>query len=209
MANDWMLKHLTAATSIYQTAVDGELLQASASTEGYRRFLARLFGWEHGIELALTEIAGFEWELAGRTKSRIIADDLLALGMAPEEIVALPTCPDATSSITDPTRALGWLFVSERVSFAHGLAYHQLSGSVRKFASSYFDALLTRTAWLEVLRSIDRVCDDEAVVEQLIASATSAFRSKRGWLGTTARSTARVAPHPMNDQVARTKTAKS
>jgi heme oxygenase len=175
------------------------LIHVSSSVDGYRRFLARILGWERGLEIALTRVS--LW--ADRAKSRIIADDLLALGMTAEEVVAIPTCMDAVNAVTDATSTLGWLFAAEGVSFAHGMARHQLADSVRKHATAYFDSLQTRTTWLEVLRSIDEVCDEELASEQVITSATFGCRSKRAWLAaSSARPTGRVIALPKNDQIA-------
>ena len=83
------------------------------------------------------------------------------------------------------------------------MARHQLADFARKHATSYFDSLQTRTTWLEVLRSIDEVCDDELAAEHVITGATYGCRSKRAWLtASSARPTGRVIALPKNDQIA-------
>src|SRR5688572_16301407 len=128
MPDGWILKHLNAATGMYQSSLDDQLIRQSSSVVGYRQYLARAFGWERGLEAVLGHVPGFDWDSRSRAKSPLIAADLFSIGMTAEEVFALPSCMDAVDVVEDVPAALGWLFVSERVSFAHGMAYHQLAG---------------------------------------------------------------------------------
>ena len=110
----------------------------------------------------------------------MIAHDLFALGLTPDEVFALPVC-DAGERVETIANALGWLFVSERVAFAHGMVFHQLDATTRKTATTYFDLLLSRQAWFEVLRILDVQSTDPAAAERVITSASIAFRAQRAW----------------------------
>ena len=187
MAEPRIIGHLNAATRIYQASADEQLVREASSLDGYRLYLMRAFGFEKGLELALARVDLFDAELHARSKSPMIADDLFALGMTPDEVFALSVC-DASNQIETIADALGWLFVSERIAFAHGMVFHQLDATTRKTATTYFDLLLSRHAWFEVMRILDVQTRDPASADRVITSATLAFRAQRAWFATSAPS---------------------
>lgn len=185
MVEPKIIGHLNAATRIYQAAADEQLVREASSLDGYRGYLMRAFGFEKGLERALARVDDFDGDLHARAKSPVIADDLFALGLTTDEVFALPVC-DAAEHVETIADALGWLFVSERVAFAHGMVFHQLDALTRKTATTYFDLLLSRQAWSEVVRILDVQTRDPAAAERVITSASIAFRAQRVWFATSA-----------------------
>lgn len=176
------MKHLDAATGLYASQADQQVVRAIRSRESYRSYLERALGFERGLESALARAATFDFDVTARAKSPLIAADLVALGASTDEILKLPIC-DVAGDLHDSIDGLAWLYVAERASFAHALAAHHVKASMATNSTTYFDALLARTAWEHVLVALRRVDGDASAVEQLIASAVNAFRAQRVWFG--------------------------
>src|SRR5690242_21472011 len=91
MAERRFVGHLDAATRIYQTSADAQLVRACATLATYRDYLAKAHGFEKGIERAIGGV-GVDREGLVWAKSEAIAGDLVALGMRPQEVATLPVC---------------------------------------------------------------------------------------------------------------------
>ena len=109
----------------------------------------------------------------------------IAMGFAVAGLYFLRFWRDTGDRLFAFFAAAFWVFAAERVSFAHGLAYHRLDADVRIVATSYLSSLITRDGWFEVVPALARIADDPGAVEQVIASAIAAFRAQRAWLGET------------------------
>ena len=176
-----IIAHLTAATRIYQAAAESQLVRDASSATGYRWYLACLFGFERG----LVRVTHAGLDLGARIKTSAIAHDLMALDFTSAEVCSLPVC-DAPPMIRSVANALGWLFVSERMAFAHCTAFQHLDLWIRKSARSYIDLLLGRSGWLELVRLLDTRIADAEDAELVISSAVTAFRARRDWFSSNA-----------------------
>jgi heme oxygenase (biliverdin-IX-beta and delta-forming) len=92
------------------------LLRPDLSREAYQQHLARLLGFYHPVEQRLGECAQ-AWAACGldfsaRRKVGWLRADLLALGLRPEQLEALPECT-ALPMLSGLARAWGCLYVLE------------------------------------------------------------------------------------------------
>lgn len=84
------------------------------SIDGYRQLLERYLGFVEPAEDRLGQVVspGAVPDFPARRKSRLIRDDLVALGVDPATIAGLPRCDDFPD-MTPLPRALGCLYVLE------------------------------------------------------------------------------------------------
>jgi heme oxygenase len=175
--------HLQAATRLYTTSADTEVIRACLSIGSYRTYLASCWGFEAGLEHAASGLRD-RIEPRARWKSRLIAQDLEVLGLPAETIAKLPVC-DVTGSVSDPVTALGWMFVSERKTSAHAVALFSLGRDLpflRGRAVSYLEALRSKAGWQRLLTHLDQIALDPAIsFDRVTVAAVDAFRTQRAW----------------------------
>ena len=94
-----------------ETSVD--LSTGLKSLDGYRQLLERYLGFVEPAEDRLGEIvAGVVPDFPARRKANLLRRDLIALGVDPAAIAALPRCDDFPE-MTPLPRAMGCLYVLE------------------------------------------------------------------------------------------------
>ncbi|MEO8699582.1 MAG: biliverdin-producing heme oxygenase [Kofleriaceae bacterium] len=182
-----VLERLEAATRARHrdnAAVLEAVFSLNVSLETYRWFLARAYGFELPIDLMVASIqGGFEGSV--RSKSILAAGDLVNLGLDLAAVTALPVCRDVPSS-ADPATAYGWIYVAERSTLVHPLAFRHLLTRLPKqamFAGTY----LTRHAgavgsqWRLVGEALDRALSTEPAFDAAVAAAEQAFAAERSW----------------------------
>jgi len=181
------LARLDAATRNHHAEVDGywlDLMAQGVTRELYQAQLVRLYGFEAPLESALAYTPGFV--VADRrdlTRSGLIVQDLIAMGMRPAAAARLPQC-DEIHSFRDPIEALGWWYVSERGSQLYTSIRRHLVARIPDvanacaFLSSYDGVAAARWQQLGV------VLDQQAWKhghEGLVAAASAAFECTRRW----------------------------
>jgi heme oxygenase len=181
------LARLDAATREHHGELDGywlDLMAQGVTADHYRAQLVRLYGFEAPLESALAYTPGFA--VADRrdlTRSGLIVQDLIAMGMRPAAASRLPQC-DEIAPFHDPLEALGWWYVSERGSQLyssvkrHLVARQPELANACAFLSSYDGIAAARWQQLGV------VLDQQAWKhghEAMIAAAVAAFDCARRW----------------------------
>ena len=182
-----MLSLLEVETRAYHDAVDApwlELLLRDVTLERYIAQLVRTYGFEAPLEAALayTPQLGAAIDLRVRSRAGLIAQDLLALDVAP---VAIANIPQTTAIAPYPNigRALGWLYVVERASRLHCAVRDHLARLQPRVtgACTYLCAYrdVRERRWAELGDVLQRV--DERNRDELIAGAHDAFRAAQHW----------------------------
>lgn len=181
------LARLDAATREHHAELDGywlDLMAQGVTQSRYEAQLVRLYGFEAPLESALAYTPGFV--VADRrdlTRSGLIVQDLIALGMRPAMASRLPQCGDI-APFHDPIEALGWWYVSERSS--------QLYNSVKRHLVSRMPELAKACAFLSSYdgiaaarwQQLGAVLDQQAWKhgnEGFIIAAQAAFACAKQW----------------------------
>jgi len=119
-----------------------------------------------------------------RTRSGLIAQDLLALGMSAGTVTALPVCGDV-ASFKDAPEALAWKYVLERPTQLHSAIKRNL---VQRFpdlenAASYLSAShgVAGARWQQLGMILDDVAVRRHAAVAIISAARSAFRRMCDW----------------------------
>jgi heme oxygenase len=108
------------------------------SREAYRAVLVQFYGFYAPLEASLHRIEGLILALsdvAARRKAGLIARDLLALGLSPSELPALPRCGDLPA-LPDVAHALGCLYVLEGATLGGQIIARQLAAGPSVTADS-------------------------------------------------------------------------
>ncbi len=181
-----MLARLDAATRDHHAELDAywlDLMAQGVTTDRYSAQLVRVYGFEAPLESALAYTRGFV--VADRrdlTRSGLIVQDLIALGMKPAAASRL-----GQSTIAPfPTahEALGWWYVSERQSqLFNGVKRHLVSrlpqvASACAFLGSYDGVAAAR--W----QQLGTVLDAQAWKhghDVIISAARAAFEHALHW----------------------------
>jgi heme oxygenase len=182
-----ILHRLAAETRPHHASADADRisLMDAASEADYARHLARIYGFESGVEHALDGVRGLEPRITGpRKKAERLTHDLAALGMSARQVTELPRY---LVTICSPTQALGWMFVVERLTLLSGLIRRHLEArlpDVMPQASAYLSAYGPDTG--AKLRALGEECERHGrrcVTEPIamVAAANAAFRQQRLW----------------------------
>lgn len=178
----WMLLRLGLEAQQHHAAADEDRLSLMdvGSAADYRAQLARIYGFEAAVEVAVA----VHLDLRERAKARLLRRDLLALGCTETEIDSLPRC---VVRLASATQALGWYFVIERHTLLAGLIRRQLEhrllaevGHATSYLAAYGDTPGAR------FRSLCSTLDAHATQlpaypTLMVAAANEAFRSQRQW----------------------------
>lgn len=163
------------------------LRDRSATRDDYLRQLVVTYGFEAPFEIACSNIPGLAHaiDLRGRWRSPLIVQDLLALGMAPEDVANLPR--HAVVRFADPAEALAWMYIVERPTLIHGELCDELTrrsaaqrlSRATAYLGAYGGAASKR--WAELGIALDRVCVSDAVCRRVIDGAHAALCARRDW----------------------------
>ncbi|HEY5944123.1 MAG TPA: biliverdin-producing heme oxygenase [Kofleriaceae bacterium] len=180
-----MLLRLGLETYPHHAAADNDRLALMdvGSPDGYRAQLARIFGFEAGVEAALSGVLGAQL-VRDRAKADRLRRDMRAMGMTADDVAYLP---QYSLRLASAAQALGWLFVLERHTLIAGLIRRQLEyrfGSAVANATSYLAAYGASPG--ARFRSLCAALDDHAARRPdwpalVVAGAMEAFRSQRQW----------------------------
>ena len=182
-----MLARLDGATRDSHAELDAywlDLMAQAVTTDRYREQLVRVYGFEAPLESALAYTPNFV--VADRrdlTRSGLIVQDLIALGMKPAAASRLPQCMNI-EPFRDANEALGWWYVSERQS--------QLYNGIKRHLVSRFPELAQACAFLASYdgvaaarwQQLGTVLDAQAWKhghEPFVTAAKTAFECARRW----------------------------
>lgn len=121
--NESLLLQLNRATRRWHTRADEpwlQLLRPDVTTSDYVGQLVRMYGFEAPLEGAChyTPTLASSIESRHLRRAGLLAQDLLALGLTPSELAAVPQCVSITP-FKEIAEALGWLYVVERSTLLH------------------------------------------------------------------------------------------
>lgn len=188
-APPWMLLRLGLETGPHHAAADEDRLSGMevANVDGYRAFLARVFGFEVPVEQAVARVLGETAAVVRlHAKAERLRQDLLTLGLDREQIDRLPTCSPYIRTVP---QAAGWLFVIVRHTLVAGLVKREIVrrlGTEVHTAMSYLDASSERPgAKFRVLG--DALCSyaTQGPPNAIVAAAHEAFRAQHQWYAST------------------------
>jgi len=166
-----------------------ELMGTDVTRARYIDHLVALYGFEAPFEasIALTPGIGERLQLRQRSRSGLIVQDLLALGLTPSRIARLPQC-DLVVPFRDPPEALGWMYVIERATLLHDAVRHYLEDRLPLTgACGYLSAYdgIVGARWQELGRALDDVGNLPQAPEHIIAATRMAFACHRDWFAST------------------------
>jgi heme oxygenase len=190
MENVGVIARLSSETQLHHPDVDADLerLVAEPSTQAYRAWLLRQYGFLAPLEAALETTPHFDQALELRPRRKVprLRSDLLALGVSQPTISAAPTCSSVPATFSRVSIAMGWLYSVERSILHHGSAFRQLArvlpGDVA-FASSYLKCYEGNVGvmWRSFANALDNVCRRPEDASELVLGAQEAFRYLRRW----------------------------
>ena len=134
-----MLNRLDLETRDRHADVDGywlDLMASGVTRDQYKSVLMRIYGFEAPLESALVYTPHLVVaDRRERTRSGLIVQDLLALGITPGKITALPQCAGIVP-FEDPEEALGWKYVIERPTQLHSAIKRNVLSRVPEVANA-------------------------------------------------------------------------
>ena len=178
------LRLLDAETRDLHAEVDRhwlDLMASGVTRETYRAHLARVYGFEAPLESALAYTKQLVIrDRMDRSRSGLIAQDLLALGMSPHKLAALPQC-GGIMPFDSATEALGWKYVVERPIQLHSAIKRNVVSRLGEMASamSYLSAYdgIAPARWHQLGLLLDSLESDDKLVE----AARNAFVAMADW----------------------------
>jgi heme oxygenase len=162
------------------------LMAVNVRRGDYARQLEIAYGFEAPLEgaFAYTEGLAAIVDVRSRARAGLIAQDLLALGVAPSRLTRLPQC-FAITPFEHITEALGWMYVVERATLLHDSLRHSLLRRLpdARRASTYLAAAssVAGARWQRFGRALDKHSSD-AGARGIAAAAHRAFRRWRAWV---------------------------
>jgi len=159
-----------------------ELLLRDVTLERYIGQLVRTYGFEAPLEAALAYTPGLGalLDLRARWRAGLIAQDLLALDVAPSAIANIPQSPSIAPFATT-AQALGWLYVVERSSRIHEIVADHLVRWQPRCAGARTYLCAYRSVREQRWRELGEVLDEARPRTELIAAAHEAFRTAQRW----------------------------
>jgi len=170
------------------------LRDEDVTREDYVHQLIRTYGFECPFEAACSHTPGLGRMIAlrGRSRSMLIAQDLLALGV--DEVKAVPC--HAFAPFQDPAEALAWIYAVERPTLIHAEVCDRLTSRFGDLwrATSYLDAserdASKRRAELGI--ALDRLCVSDTICMRVIEAAHAGFHALIEWQRTSPPALQRV-----------------
>lgn len=186
-----MIERLNEETRGHHAEAESDfdlLFETETTPRHYLMFLIRVYGFEAPLESTLQMTPNLELmiDLKERTKAGCVAQDLMALGLRPNEIAELPQCL-AIPQFKGAAEALGWMYVIERTTLAHSVVRRHLltrlpreMRSASNYLSSYTGVVGTR--WRKFGATLDDVAHMPELANRIVAAANEAFRCQRRWI---------------------------
>lgn len=158
------------------------------SREAYGAVLARFYGFYAPLEAALAAVDGLALALAdlgARSKAGLLARDLATLGVAADQLGALPRC-GALPALPDVAHAFGCMYVLEGATLGGQLIARQLGGlgvtpeAGGAFYTSYGPAV--GPMWRSFGASLTAYATTPEREEAMVSTARATFAALEGWL---------------------------
>lgn len=183
-----MLSRLDHETRDYHADVDGywlDLMASGVTRALYKAQLVRIYGFEAPIESAFLYTPQLVIsDRRERTRTGLIAQDLLALGMSAAKIASLPQCSNI-APFEEPAEALGWKYVIERPTQLHGAIKRNLVSRVADIANAcaYVSASdgIAAARWQQFGLLLDDVVRRPGASERIVSGAKQAFVRMCDW----------------------------
>jgi heme oxygenase len=188
-----LLAELNESTRQWHATVDEpwlSLLGIKITRADYRAQLIRMYGFEAPFEAACNYTPQL-WhvvEMRQLTRAGRLAQDLLALGMTPTELGALPQCFSITT-FKDVAEALGWLYVVERTTLHHAALRRHVMRNIEdvEVACGYLGVIENASEhWRRFARTLDRVAMRGSLSSQVIDAAHAGFACMQQWFDASA-----------------------
>ena len=180
------LKRETAAVHQHLEAQLG-LLDPSLDVHRYRRVLETFYGFYVPVEIDVTRLAAAELPLGFplRARAELIERDLLALGLSPADLAALPLCSDRPelSCVED---LAGCLYVLEGACLGGQVLtplLHRRLGLAKGSGAAFFagDEERTLPRWTVIVAWLDGLPRTGASTAKIISAATATFDAFARW----------------------------
>jgi len=184
-----MLSRLDMETRAHHREVDAywlDLMAVGVTRDQYKAHLVRTYGFEAPLESALAYTPQLVIaDRRDRVRSGLIAQDLLALGITPAKVTALPQCRDI-EPFENPAEALGWKYVIERPTQMHAAIKRNLINHVGELANAcaYLSVCdgIAGARWQQFGSLLDDVAEDhQRASTSMIEGAHRAFSCMIGW----------------------------
>ena len=180
---------LNMATRGWHAEVDEpwlDLLRPNVGRADYLAQLVRVYGFVAPFESACKYTPNVERsvDLRHRARAGLIAQDLLALGLSPQQVASIPQCLSITP-FRSVAEAAGWLYVVERSTL--------LSDGIRRHVLRYVPALENAVTYLSVHegrageqwtafgRMLDRIGVTPELANEAVSAANAAFSCAKLW----------------------------
>lgn len=188
MGGSSTLARLTIETAAAHRAIEDALFGPFdfPTTNGYRRFLCLLYGFQAPLEGALVLTPGIDLGFVDeRCKAARIARDLMSIGLTRREFQLLLRRHEI-APFTHPAEALGWLYATERLTLQIEALRRQLARDMpvvftlaNQFIGMYQYAGARR--WRDFGAMLDRVARDHGA-DAIVAAARDGIASLHAWL---------------------------
>ena len=183
-----MLSRLDGETRAHHGEADGywlDLMSVGVTREQYKMQLVRVYGFEAPVESALAYTPHLVIpDRRDRVRSGLIAQDLLALGITPAKVTALPQCRDI-GPFDDPAEALGWKYVIERPTQMHAAIKRNLIHHESELAQAcaYLSVCdgIAAARWQQFGSLLDSLEDRNRAGARMIEGAHNAFACMISW----------------------------
>lgn len=181
------LIQLNIATREHHPAADAPwlgLMVPTVEKQCYVRHLIRVYGFEAALESAFRYTPGLAAliDLRARTRSGLLAHDLMRLGLGAARIAELEQRFVTFSSAPE---ALGWMYAAERSTLLHGAVRRYLAVRLPDVtaASSYLSAYdgVAGARWNELGDALDAVTQVPRVKRQILCAANQGFFALHDW----------------------------
>ena len=182
------MRELDDETRDLHAAVDAywlDLMTSGVTKDSYRAQLQRVYGFEAPFESALAYTPHLIIpDRRDLTRSGLIAQDLLALGVTPARITALPQCSQI-APFDDPAEALGWKYVTERPTQLHSAVKRNVVSRVADSANAlaYLSAYdgVAAARWQQLGSLLESFASRPGAKQKLIGAAKAAFSCMGAW----------------------------
>jgi len=163
------------------------LLDPGLDAHRYLRVLETFYGFYVPVEIDVTRLAAAELPLGFplRARAELIERDLLALGVSPADLVALPRCRDRPelSCVED---LAGCLYVLEGACLGGQVLsplLHRRLGLAKESGAAFFagDEEWTLPRWTVVVAWLDGLPRTGASTTKIISAATATFDAFARW----------------------------
>jgi len=178
---------LNMATRSHHMEADApwlDLMSSGVTRQRYLAQLCRVYGFEAPLEAAFRYTPGLSAlvDLRARTRSGLIAQDLIRLGMSASRLADLP---QRFTTFANHAEALGWMYVIERSTLLHAGVRRYLTQHLPGLAdaTTYLAAYdgVTGLRWSELGSALDTMPQDPTELPQILRAANAGFRAMRDW----------------------------